>query len=213
MSDLGDMRRDFQQAALQRRDLCADPLTQFKRWLDQAIAAQILDPTAMTLATADSQGRPSARIVLLKGIDEQGLCFYTSYTSHKAADLAANPQAELVFYWPQMERQVRFEGTVAKVDRRQSEAYFKSRPLGSQISAAASRQSKPVADRKTLHDMAHAVASQAQQHPLTCPADWGGYRLAPLRAEFWVGQPNRLHDRFGYTRQPDDSWSIQRLCP
>jgi pyridoxamine 5'-phosphate oxidase len=213
MSELGDMRRDFHPAGLDRSELLVDPLAQFRKWLDQAIAADIMDPTAMTLATADGSGRPSARIVLLKDLDERGLCFYTDYQSHKAHDLAANPCAALVFYWPQMDRQIRFEGSVKKVSRQRSEAYFMSRPLGSQISATASAQSQPVASRQQLHAMAQQVASQAQQHPLSLPDDWGGYRLIPDMVEFWVGQPSRLHDRFAYTRQADGSWMIQRLCP
>jgi pyridoxamine 5'-phosphate oxidase len=212
MSNLSDMRRDFNQADLSRNDLSPDPLKQFELWLDQAIKAEILDPTAMTLATADDHGRPAARIVLLKRLDH-GLCFYTNYHSAKGQQLAANPHAAMVFYWPQMDRQIRFEGTVEKVSREQSEAYFKSRPLGSQISAAASDQSKPIASRQILEDHAAAIGRQAQQAPLELPEFWGGYRLIPDRAEFWVGRPSRLHDRFAYSKLADGSWQIERLCP
>lgn len=213
MSNLGDMRRDFQQDGIRRTDMHPEPLTQFRHWLDEAIKADILDPTAMTLATADSQGRPSARVVLLKDLDDRGLCFYTNYESHKARQIAANPYGALVFYWPQMDRQVRFEGSIEKVSRQQSEAYFKSRPLGSQISAAASQQSQSIVNRQMLEDMAHKYAQQAEKAPLELPDYWGGYRLKPDRAEFWMGRPSRLHDRFEYLLQDDGHWQIQRLCP
>lgn len=213
MNNLGDMRRDFNQSDLRRTDLLADPLAQFKLWLDHAIAADILDPTAMTLATVDRQGRPSARIVLLKDLDDRGLCFYTHYLSNKGKQIAANPQGALVFYWPQMDRQIRFEGAIEKVSKEQSQAYFKSRPSGSQISATASAQSQPIASRQALEACAAEVARLAQQQPLELPDNWGGYRLIPDYAEFWVGRPSRLHDRFAYTLQADGRWIIQRLCP
>ncbi len=213
MSNLSDMRRDFNQPDLTRSDLLADPIHQFQTWLDEAIKLDILDPTAMTLATVDEQGRPAARIVLLKGLDEQGLCFYTNYHSAKGRQLATNPHAALVFFWPQMDRQVRFEGTVEKVSREQSEVYFKSRPLGSQISAAASDQSQPIASREMLEARAAKVTKQAQAGELDLPDFWGGYRLTPNRAEFWVGRPSRLHDRFAYTLQAGGNWCIERLCP
>ena len=213
MAKLGDIRRDYNQANLYLEEMLPHPLDQFKCWLDQAVKADILDPTAMTLATANAQGRPAARIVLLKDMDHRGLCFYTNLNSNKAKHLAENPQAALVFYWPQMDRQVRFEGAIEQVSQKQAQAYFKSRPLGSQISAIASDQSQPIASRQLLEQQAAAVAQQAQQSPLELPDFWGGYRLIPDKAEFWGGQPSRLHDRFAYTRQADGSWSIDRLCP
>ena len=213
MSDLGDIRRDFNQGGLERADLLDDPIQQFKLWLNQAIKAQIPDPTAMTLATATLDGTPSARIVLLKDMDHQGLCFYTNYESRKGQQLAQNPQAALVFFWPAMDRQVRFEGVIGKVSAQQSQAYFHSRPLGSQISAWASDQSKPVASREELEDKAQKMTEQAQRSALELPPFWGGYRLVPNRAEFWCGRPSRLHDRFEYARQDDGCWVIQRLNP
>ena len=213
MSNLGDIRRDFDQQGLRRSQLLSNPLKQFESWLDEAIKADITDPTAMTLATADQNGRPTARIVLLKGLDEQGLCFYTHYHSNKARQIAANPQGALVFFWPAMDRQIRFEGAIQKVSRQQSQAYFQSRPLGSQISATASDQSQPVGSRELLEQRAEEIARQAERAALQLPDFWGGYRLIPDRAEFWVGRPSRLHDRFEYSLQADGNWQIQRLCP
>lgn len=213
MSNLGDMRRDFHQSGIRRADLLSDPLMQFRHWLDEAIKTDIMDPTAMTLATADSQGRPSARIVLLKGLDDRGLCFYTNLQSRKARQIATNPQGALVFYWPQMDRQIRFEGAIEQVSREQSRTYFASRPLGSQISATASEQSRPIASRQSLEACAMEIARQAQVAPLQLPDFWGGYRLIPRRVEFWMGRPSRLHDRFEYTWLNDGNWEIQRLCP
>lgn len=213
MSDLGDIRRDFNQSGLERADLLDDPIQQFQRWLNQAIEAQIPDPTAMTLATATRDGKPSARMVLLKDLDDRGLCFYTHFGSRKGKELAQNPQAALMFFWPAMDRQVRFEGAVQKVSVEQSKVYFQSRPLGSQISAGASEQSKPVASREQLEAQVQKIKEKAEITALEPPPFWGGYRLIPNRAEFWVGRPSRLHDRFEYDRQENGDWEIQRLSP
>jgi pyridoxamine 5'-phosphate oxidase len=171
-----------------------------------------LDLNAMTLATADKHGRPSARIVLLKGLDERGFMFYTNYNSRKGHELAENPEAALVFYWPEQERQVTIAGQVSKLPKAESEAYFESRPRGSQIGAWASDQSAVVGDRTELEKKWQEFEAKFPKE-VPCPEHWGGYVLAPKRMEFWQGRPNRLHDRFRYTRQNDKSWSIERLSP
>lgn len=232
---IADLRREYNFAGLRRRDLEPNPIEQFRKWFQQitearAISrfrkrlirwykklllmagAESLDVNAMTLATVDREGRPSARIVLLKGLDERGFIFFTNYGSRKGVELAGNPSASLVFYWPEQERQVCVFGTATKLPRAESEAYFKSRPRGSQIAAWASHQSQPVATRAAL-EAAWKQAEQSYPAELPIPPNWGGYVLAPERMEFWQGRPNRLHDRFQYTRQADGTWRIERLCP
>ena len=205
----GDIRREYNFESLSKTDLHTDPLMQFGAWLDQALAAELVDATAMTLATADGTGRPSARIVLLKHHDDQGLVFYSDYGSQKAADLNANPSAELLFYWREFSRQVRVHGQVEKLSREASEAYFQTRPRGSQLSALASKQSQPISSREEL---------EAQLEPwqdadaLPTPEQWGGYRLRPQRWEFWQGRDNRLHDRLVY-EPAGQHWLITRLQP
>jgi pyridoxamine 5'-phosphate oxidase len=176
-------------------------------------AAELVDLNAMTLATADRQGRPSARTVLLKGLDERGFIFFTNYNSRKGNELEENPEAALVFYWPEQERQVCVAGRVSKVPVAESEAYFRTRPRGSQIGAWASDQSAAVRDRAELEHKWDEIEKRYPDKDVPCPAHWGGYVLHPTRLEFWQGRPNRLHDRFRYTRQPNDSWMIERLCP
>jgi len=206
------MRREYTRAALAEADVDADPVVQFGRWFEQAEQAGLLEPHAMTLATATPDGRPSARMVLLRGFDERGFCFYTNYESRKAAELGANPRAALVFWWDKLERQVRIEGTVERTSRAESEAYFASRPPGSQLSAAVSPQSRVIGDRAALERRVAELATAVPDGHVPLPDFWGGYRLAHEVVEFWQGRPNRLHDRLRY-RRAGDTWRIERLAP
>lgn len=190
-----------------------DPLKLFQRWLDEAIAAGIHLPETMTLATSTPEGKPSARLVLLKQADERGFVFYTNYNSMKARELDSNPQAALVFYWPQLERQVRVEGKVERTSADESDAYFKTRPRESQIGALASPQSEVIPSREALQQHARELETLYEGREVERPAHWGGYRLLPGRIEFWKGRPGRLHDRILYERQADGSWAISRLAP
>ena len=190
-----------------------DPLTLFQRWLDEAKAAGIHLAEAMTLATCTRDGKPSARLVLLKHADEHGFVFYTNYRSLKARELDSNPQAALVFYWPQLERQVRVEGKVERTSAAESDAYFKTRPRESQIGALASPQSEVIASREALQEKADQIKALYEGREVERPEHWGGYRLQAERIEFWKGRPGRLHDRINYERQADGSWTISRLAP
>ena len=207
--DQSNVRREYSKSALTRAALEDDPCDQFAIWLGEAQQAELVDATAMTLATANAQGEPSARIVLLKRFDAHGFVFFTDYGSQKGQELAVNPRAELLFYWRELERQVRISGIVEKVSREESATYFASRPLDSQISASISAQSQPIDARETLEARASALQSEGKIIP---PEDWGGYSLAPARYEFWQGRPNRLHDRFSYTKA-SHGWEISRLQP
>ena len=198
---------------LDEKTVDRDPLKLFQRWLDEAMASGIRLPEAMTLATATPAGKPSARLVLLKGADERGFVFYTNYKSMKARELDSNPQAALVFYWPQLERQVRVEGKVERTSDDESDAYFKTRPRESQIGALASPQSEVIASRESLQQRADELEKLYEGREVERPAHWGGYRLLPERIEFWKGRPGRLHDRILYERQPGGSWIISRLAP
>lgn len=233
---IADLRREYNLTGLRRRDLAPDPIVQFQRWFDQAAGtrasgrlrkfciklykslllstgAEMLDLTAMTLATADKEGRPSARVVLLKGADQRGFVFYTNYESRKGHELAENPRAALVFYWPHQEREVCVAGEVSKLPAAESDAYFRSRPRGSREGAWASHQSAAIRDRAELEEKWKQVENQYAGQEVPRPPFWGGYLLVPGRIEFWQGRPNRLHDRFRYMRQPDKSWLIERLSP
>lgn len=190
----------------------AEPIRLFSRWFDAAVAAEMREPSAMTLATADAEGRPSARIVLLKAYSDLGFDFYSNYQSHKGQDLAVNPQAALVLWWDKLERQIRIEGRVEKLDTASSDAYFASRPRGGQLGAAASHQSQPIADRQALETQMQAAESRFADGEVERPMEWGGYRLVADTIEFWQGRRNRLHDRLVYSRRPD-GWTIQRLQP
>jgi pyridoxamine 5'-phosphate oxidase len=233
---IADIRRDYNLAGLRRRDLKADPIVQFHAWFDQAAGARTsgkvrgflinlyksllglgsaerIDVNAATLATADREGRPSARVVLLKGVDERGFIFFTNYDSRKGREIAENPNVSLVFYWPDQERQVCIAGQAAKIPRAESEAYFKSRPRGSRLAAWASRQSEVIENREALEKDWRDLQAKYPGEEIPMPPNWGGFVLVPMRMEFWQGRPSRLHDRFRYLKQQDGSWKIERLCP
>lgn len=210
--NLSDVRRVYATGGLQEEDLAPGPIEQFQRWLALAAEADPNDYTSMTLATADREGRPSARIVLLKGCDERGFVFYSNYQSRKGREMEENPSVALLFYWPAFERQVRIEGRVEKVSREESEAYYRTRPRGSRIGAWASRQSTVIGGRAELEEKVRALEERFPDD-IPLPEDWGGYRVVPERIEFWQGRPDRLHDRLRYRRLPDGSWTVERLSP
>ena len=209
--DLAALRQEYMRAGLHERDLDADPLMQFGSWLDDALRSGIALPTAMTLATATRDGRPSVRTVLLKGFDAAGLVFYTHYRSRKGRELAENPRAMLLFCWEELERQIGVEGSVTRVSAAESDAYFASRPLGSRLSATISPQSEVVASRDALESSLEEASKRWRNGPPR-PESWGGYRLAPEQFEFWQGRQDRLHDRLRY-RKAAGAWKIERLAP
>lgn len=209
---VSNIRKSYDKSALEQTDLNPDPIAQFQTWLDKALETDILEPTAMTLATATPDGKPSARMVLLKGVDERGFSFYTNYDSRKGQELGANPYAALILYWDELERQVRIEGKVEKLPRQASEAYFKSRPYGSQIGALASHQSKVLESRKPLEERTQMLKERYGEGEVPLPESWGGYLLKPTAIEFWQGRPSRLHDRLKYVRE-GDNWRVVRLSP
>ena len=198
---------------LRRRDLDPNPIKQFGNWLTAAIEAKIRDVNAMSLATTSADGRPSVRIVLLKGFDQDGFVFFTNYDSEKGRELAANPYAALGFYWIELDRQIRINGKTEKTSREESERYFHSRPAGSQLGAWASRQSEVLDARRVLDARMAQMTERFAGKAIPLPPHWGGYRLKPDQIEFWQGRSDRLHDRFRYTLQPDGTWSIDRLSP
>lgn len=208
-----DLRREYGDRGLTEADLERDPLRQFERWLDEAVAAEVPDANAMTLATATGDGIPSARIVLLKGFDERGFTFYTNYESSKARELEGNPRVALVFYWQPLDRQVRVSGTVSRVSVAESAAYFATRPLGAQLGAWASRQSSVIGRREELQARMAELERQYASKDVPLPPFWGGYCVQPRAVEFWQGRPNRLHDRLRYVRETGGSWRIERLAP
>jgi pyridoxamine 5'-phosphate oxidase len=205
--------RQYALAGLDRSELDPDPIRQFAMWLAEAEAAGLLDATAMTLATATPDGRPAARVVLLKGLDDRGFTFYTNSDSDKGRDLAANPWAALTFYWAALERQVRVVGRVTKTSREESQRYFESRPLGSRLGASISRQSAVIPDRSVLEAEMARLTAAVRDDAVPLPEFWGGYRVAPETVEFWQGRPSRLHDRLRYRRDDTGVWIIERLSP
>ncbi|BFG72496.1 pyridoxamine 5'-phosphate oxidase [Paraburkholderia terrae] len=212
MSTLADLRKNYSLGSLDIADAAPNPFRQFDVWFKQAIDAQLPEPNTMTLATVDPRGRPSARIVLIKAVDERGFVFFTNYESRKGLELAQNPHASLLFYWIELERQVRVEGTVVKTSDAESDTYFASRPVGSRIGAWASEQSKVIESRAALEAREREFIAQYGDNPPR-PPHWGGYRLIPDAIEFWQGRPSRLHDRLLYTRSGNADWTIARLSP
>lgn len=212
MTDLTALRKQYSLGSLDETDVERDPIRQFERWFDHALAAQLPEPNAMTLATVGADGQPSARIVLIKGVDERGFVFFTNYTSRKGRELAHNPRASLLFHWVELERQVRIEGTVSQTSAAESDAYFASRPADSRLGAWASEQSSVIAARAVIEEREARFAAQFGA-AAPRPPHWGGYRLAPHTMEFWQGRPSRLHDRLQYRLAPDTGWSIVRLAP
>lgn len=210
--DLAQMRKSYEQAALDETHVRPLPIDQFHHWFDEAVKAKALEPNAMTLATVGADGRPSTRVLLIKGADEQGLVWFTNYQSRKGQELAANPVAAMQFFWPELERVVRIEGRVERVAEAESDEYYRSRPLGSRIGAWASPQSSVLPSREQLEQAWAEQQARLGEDP-SRPAHWGGYRLVPDRWEFWQGRPSRLHDRIEYRLQADGRWLIQRLAP
>jgi pyridoxamine 5'-phosphate oxidase len=213
MMVLRNLRRDYTLAGLVESDLDPDPIVQFRVWFTEAQAAKGIEPNAMTVATADASGSPSARTVLLKGLDERGFIFYSNYDSAKGNQLAANPRAELLFYWPELERQVRIHGDVERLERSASEEYFRSRPIGNQLGALASPQSTVIPNREYLQELYDTLEQQYGSDSVPMPDHWGGYRVCPQSLEFWQGRNSRLHDRLRYRRDPDGGWIVERLAP
>lgn len=209
---LQNLRQEYRSASLTEADVEKDPIAQFAKWFTDAMSAQLYEPNVMTLATADRHGKPSARIVLLKGFDENGFVFYTNYDSHKGRELQENPQASLVFFWPELERQVRIDGKVTKTDPEVSDQYFHSRPQGSQIGAIASHQSTILADRQDLEQKVIDLTAAYEGKEIPRPAHWGGFVVSPESIEFWQGRPSRLHDRITYQLKGGE-WKINRLAP
>lgn len=211
--NIAALREEYKAHGLRRADLDPNPIKQFAKWFGEAAAAEIRDVNAMSLATATSDGMPSSRIVLLKGISDRGFVFYTNYASAKGRELEQNPRAALNLFWVQLERQIRISGSVEKTTREESEEYFHSRPIGSQLGAWASEQSEVIANREALEAKLTDVTDRFGGGVIPLPPHWGGYRVVPATIEFWQGRTNRLHDRFRYTREPDGHWLIERLSP
>ncbi len=210
---LDDLRAEYTQRGLSERDAHANPFEQFRVWMDEAVAAQLREPYAMTLATCAAGGRPAARMVLLRGFDERGFTFYSNRNSRKGSEIAENPRAALVFYWAELERQVRIEGHVEWTTDADSDAYFRTRPRGHQLSAWASSQSEIIPGREFLEREIVELTARYAEMEVPRPPHWGGYRVVPDSIEFWQGRPSRLHDRLLYRRQPDGGWMMQRLSP
>lgn len=210
--DFMRFRIEYSQRSLSETDVDADPIRQFRNWLSEAIAAKAHEPNAMTLATASTDGVPSARIVLLKDVDERGLSFFTNYQSRKGQDLESNPRASLVFYWPELERQVRIDGTVERTSTDESDRYFSRRPVKARVGSAASPQSQVVPNREYLEDRFRTLESQHPDGNIPRPPHWGGYRVLPTRLEFWQGRPSRLHDRIEYVKE-GARWTARRVAP
>lgn len=210
---MADLRREYTRSGLSESDAATDPIDQFRRWFDEALAADLHEPNAMTLATATPDGKPSARIVLLKGFDGRGFVFYTNYEGRKARELEQNSNCSLTFYWGELERQIRVEGRAVRVPEAESDAYFDSRPRGSRLGAWASEQSRPVESREKLEDRLKGLEEEYEKVEIPRPPFWGGYRVEPEKMEFWQGRENRLHDRLLYSSSGAGEWETQRLQP
>ncbi|MEA5139504.1 pyridoxamine 5'-phosphate oxidase [Arcicella rigui] len=210
--NIAALRENYTKGSLDVEDVNASPLEQFKKWFHEAIESKLPEPNAMLVSTVSADGKPSARVVLLKGIDE-GFTFYTNYLSRKGAELAENPHACITFFWVELERQVRIEGKMEKVSAEESDAYFQVRPLGSQIGAWVSNQSMVIESREVLEEREKHLKEKFGNEPIPRPPHWGGYRLIPEYVEFWQGRPSRLHDRIAYTKLEEHTWKIERLSP
>lgn len=210
---IADIRKEYKLQSLEEESVHADPFLQFGKWWDEALAAAIDEANAMTLATASADGLPSARIVLLKGYDTNGFVFFTNYESFKGKQIAENPRACLVFFWKELERQVRITGLIKKISAEASDEYYKSRPVGSQVGALVSPQSQVIQSREWLMKREFELLKEFQEKPVSRPSHWGGYCVQPITVEFWQGRPNRLHDRIQYGMLPDGNWKIERLAP
>jgi pyridoxamine 5'-phosphate oxidase len=213
MHTLSDIRREYSKASLDTDSILPDPIKQFEKWFNEALEAKVLEPNAMSLATINEDNRPSSRIVLLKGVEQNMFVFYTNYQSVKGKELDANPACALTFFWPELERQIRIEGVASRVDEIRSERYFQSRPRGSQVGAWTSPQSTIIENRKILEDRAVEIEKKFDGlETLPKPKQWGGYQVAPMIIEFWQGRANRLHDRIEYC-WIDEAWKTYRLAP
>lgn len=213
MDSIAQIRQEYAAQVLLEEDLAPDPIQQFRKWWQQVIDSQVTEPNAMTLATASADGMPTARVVLLKGFDEEGFVFFTNYNSYKGLQLSENPRACLVFHWKELERQVRIIGLVEKVPEGESDAYFKARPLGSRIGAWVSPQSQVIDNRQWLDDTYAQREKELEKEDIQRPPHWGGYKVMPVVMEFWQGRPSRLHDRLQYTLLEGGAWQIERLAP
>lgn len=211
--DIAALRREYRGQDLSEDEVDPDPVEQFRTWFEQAFEIDALDASAMTLATADATGQPSARIVLLKGVDSRGFTFFTNHGSRKARDIEENPRGALVFWWTELDRQVRIQGTFERTSSRESAAYFATRPRQSQLSATASPQSQVVPSRQALIEAVAQAEVACESRDVPCPETWGGYRLVPHCFEFWQGRPNRLHDRIRYRLDAEGAWTVDRLAP
>ena len=211
--NLHDIREDYSKQELSESHCHANPLMQFQAWLNDAITAQVNEPTAMNIATIDENGRPSSRMVLLKEVNDDGFVFFSNYHSRKGKALSTNPFISITFFWPELERQVRIEGRIEKLDKETSEAYFHSRPKGSQLGAVVSPQSSVIPNREFLENKLKDLEKEYENKEIPRPEDWGGYLAKPYEIEFWQGRPNRLHDRIIYELQEDFDWKISRLAP
>jgi pyridoxamine 5'-phosphate oxidase len=213
MNTIADIRKDYRLQSLSEKDALADPFSQFDKWWKEAIHSNIDEVNAMTLATASADGMPDGRIVLLKGFDERGFTFFTNYQSAKGQQMQENPRASLVFFWKELERQVRISGLVVMVSAKESDEYFNSRPEGSRIGAWSSPQSETIESREWLEDNEQKFRTKFTDTQIDRPPHWGGYRVKPTHVEFWQGRPSRLHDRLRYNLQYDGHWKLERLAP